>query len=339
MYSLRVWVRRTADARASSSRLLLGARPLRGDRRSVRRGDAGIKRRTALSGRSLVAPAFHESVLGARLGHRRDRRCPEPHLGRPSRRRLAREQREGDDAHSPIGQPLLSGGAIGPRIRPEGRAGLELGRTRSGLRVAAVARQPRRGREGQRLDHGGGTRSRHPTTPARGRGDAVVGEAPAPGSRARPRRATPPGPPRRTRPQVLARRQVPAADRRAGQDGRPRQPDDAESSVCGRVRRRGQRSVRRRHRQPPHRRLRCRQRHLQAALVCVRREDGRRGAARVCAERSAGEVVPRRHVHRHLARRAGVRLRSQQQPHSGLPQGRHVRARKASCRRTRSARP
>ena len=163
-----------------------------------------------------------------------------------------------------------------------------------------------------------------PATPARGRGDAVVGEAPAAAPGARPRRAAA-GSARRARPQVLTRRQVPAADRRAGQDGRPRQPDDAEPPVCGRLRRCRQRGVRRRHRQPPHRRLRCGQRRLQAALVCVRREGGRRGAGRVCAERSAGEVVPRRHVHRDRSRRAGLRLRSQQQPHPGVPQGRHVR--------------
>ena len=70
-------------------------------------------------------------------------------------------------------------------------------------------------------------------------------EAPPAGAPQRRRRAC-----RRARAEVLARRQVPAADRHAGQDGRSRQPDDAESSGGGGGRRRRQRGLRRRQRQP-----------------------------------------------------------------------------------------
>ena len=157
---------------------------------------------------------------------------------------------------------------------PEGRARLELGRTWSGLRVAAVAGQSRGRREGQRVDRGGGPGADASRSAAVARDDpTAAGREAAAAPCRRGTHATRAR--RRSRAQVLARRQVPPADRRAGQDGRPRQPDDAESSVRGRLRRRGERSVRRRHRQSPHCRLRCGQGPVQASLVRVRRE-GRR---------------------------------------------------------------
>ena len=68
----------------------------------------------------------------------------------------------------------------------------------------------------------------------------------------------------------------------------------AQSSGRDRLRLRGERSVRRRQRQPPHRRVRRRQGHLQAALVRVRREGRRRRGRSVRSERAGREVVPRR---------------------------------------------
>ena len=57
----------------------------------------------------------------------------------------------------------------------------------------------------------------------------------------------------------------------------------------------------------------------------LRRAHAGAAPAAVFARRSAGEVVPRRHLHRHRPGRPGLRVRPQQQPHPGVPEGRQVR--------------
>ena len=92
-----------------------------------------------------------------------------------------------------------------------------LGRTWPGLRVARVARWHRGRCERQRLDR----RRWASMRPAGGgRGGRAGGAAPA----------APPPPGRRARAQVLARREVPPADRQARRVRRQQQPDDAQSS-------------------------------------------------------------------------------------------------------------
>ena len=99
------------------------------------------------------------------------RRCAGSSLGRAPRCRLARGEREGDDAHPADLERLLHGRALRPRVRRGRQGRVELRRTRPGLRLAAVARQPRGGREGERLDHrrGSGHAASRPRRPRCGR--------------------------------------------------------------------------------------------------------------------------------------------------------------------------
>ena len=307
--------------------------------RLVQHDAATQGRGPTLSGRSLVAAAVHQPVVGARLDHRRDRRCPEPRLGRPSRRRLARDQREGDDAHSAVGRPLLSGGAVrsssSTRRACSSRAGADLAQGYAWPQSPGGSRSTRRATSGLPPRDS----SQPPATPARGRGDAVVGEAPR----------------RRSRPRARRRRRAGPADAhvlkfsRDGkfllQIGTPGKMDGPDSQTTLNrpsaiaVRRRRQRGVRRRHRQPPHRRVRRGHRRLQAPLVRVRREG--RGRRRRTRTRRAIRRRSRSATSRasRSPGTAGLRLRSQQQPHPGVPQGRHVREGRRRRRRTRSARP
>ena len=132
---------------------------------------------------------------------------------------------------------------------------------------------------------------------------------------------------RRARAQVLARRQVPAADRQARQDGRqrqhrrrsivrPRWPSMPPPTRCTSPTAR----------QPPRRRLRRRDRRLQAPLGRVRREAGR------CRHRAPTIRTPRRRSSSATSScvedregRHGLRLRPQERPHPGVPEGRQVR--------------
>src|SRR3954453_1028977 len=79
-----------------------------GGRRRAGRAAARRRRTDAEArGRTAVAKAVPGGeALGPRIGHRRRRRRPGPHLGRPPRRRLAAEQREGSDART-VGELLL----------------------------------------------------------------------------------------------------------------------------------------------------------------------------------------------------------------------------------------
>ena len=194
--------------------------------------------------------------------------------------------------------------------------------------------------------------NRRPGTPARGRGERRLrgATAPPPARRARAGRGTRAGGGRACH----RRRRAPPGDAhvlkfsRDGQFllqiGTPGKMDGPDSQTtlnrpaAVAVRRRGQRGVRRRQRQPPHRRLRRRHRRLQAALVRVRREDRRRGGRAVRSGAPRREIVPRRHLHRDRAGRHGLRLRSQQQPHPGVPTRRQVRQGRRRRRRTRWAR-
>ncbi len=106
---------------------------------------------------------------------------------------------------------------------------------------------------------------------------------------------------RRPRPEVLARRQVPAADR---QGRKPRRADSKTAlnrPACARVRCRRQRGVRRRQRQPPPGRVRRRQRRLQASLGRVRRGARRRCAGRLSSRRPTSEAVPHLELRRDFA--------------------------------------
>ena len=216
-------------------------------------------------------------------------------LGRASRQRLARRQREGHDsgrrpgrrAGSAVVERVLHGGA--------GRAGV---RRRRQVRRAAGAVRARliawpQATGGIAVDAKGNVwiaaagADTPPPAAGRGRGGAPPPMPAAQRGRARPRRSRrhrrlPPGDAHVLK---FSRNGLPHADdRHARQDGRRRQPDHAQSSDGDRVRLGGERSVHRRQRQPPHRRVRCRQGHLQAALVRVRREGRRRRGRSVRSE-------------------------------------------------------
>ena len=181
----------------------------------------------------------------------------------------------------PTSSQVLHGRAVRPRVRRRRQAARELRRPGPGLSVAAIARRHRGRCEGQRVDRRGrprraaarrtrtrGGRSRRGRSCRRhtrrgcawrrcvwcsgrrsrrrpGRCSTRRGR----GTRTWSRRAGRSH--RRARAEVRARRQVPPADRHAGQDGRARQPDDAQSSGGRCSRRGGERGIRRRHRQPP----------------------------------------------------------------------------------------
>ena len=87
--------------------------------------------------------------------HRRHRRSAEPCLGRASRRRLSREQREGTDAPTPPSAGLCCRAApFGPRIRStracSSRAGADRARATPGLSRRAVSPLMRKAMSGLR---------------------------------------------------------------------------------------------------------------------------------------------------------------------------------------------
>ena len=88
----------------------------------------------------------------------------------------------------------------------------------------------------------------------------------------------------------------------------------------------GQRGLHlRRLRQSPRHRLRREHRRLQAPLGRLRCQAGRREAAAVQPVGAAFEAVQHRALRDRVERRHGLRLRSRQRSHPGVPQGRDVR--------------
>ena len=142
-----------------------------------------------------------------------------------------------------------------------------------------IAGRHRRRCQGQRLDHGGrlARSRRRPRRRRGGGGGAAAGR----GGRGGTRAASAAAQSRRAHSEVLARRQVPAADRQARHDRRQREQDVVQPSRQHRDRRGRERALRRRRpRQPPRRRARRDDRRLQAALGRVRRGAGRRESRR-----------------------------------------------------------
>ena len=195
------------------------------------RDGAGRRPRGGARGRSLLAEAAPQQVA-ARPRHRRGGRLARPHLG-AAPAPVADGQRA-RRRRRPADVGVLRAGAGRHRVRPGGQRRPGLGRPRRGLRVA------QRG-------------ARHLRRPPRQRVD-------------RRQRAG-----RRAGAEVLARRDLPAADR----ERRPaqRQPRHDAPGPRGRHRRRrrGQRGLRgRRLRQPARHRLRRRHRRVQAPLGRLR---------------------------------------------------------------------
>ena len=281
--------------------------------RAARRG--GRRRVVAQRGGAIGADAvgrirsgrsrFREA-LGARLGDRRRRRRPGSRLGRRTAASTRSQSNEKGMTLDAVDLSLCCfaapqcsssmpparcsrtsadpGRAINGRSRPAASPSTRratCGSPAAGLEpappAAADARRGRRGRRPDRRARGGARRA--------GRRAAAAG-APA-------------GTGRRARAQVLARRQVPPADRHARQDGRPRQPDDAEPAGGGGGRRCGERGLRRRQRQPSHRRVRRR------TPARIKRHWGAYGEKPTAAgggaydpNARAGAAVPRRHLRR-----------------------------------------
>ena len=183
------------------------------------------------------------------------------------------------------------------------------------MRRAASGSPPRGSRRRPPADEGGGGRTG---------GAAAAGAATAPP----PHR-------RRARAQVLPHRRVPAADRQSRSERRQRQQDHAQSAGARRGRPGGQRGLRRRRpRQPPRRRVRratgAYKRHWGAYGAPP--DDAPLGAYDPAAPpakqfRTVSCVQPRQGRHR-------LRLRSPEQSHPGVQEGRHVRQGRRSSSKT-----
>ena len=280
-----------------------------------------------------------------------------PHLARASRPRFADRTHRSRHGHESADRGrLLRAGAAGARVRRHRRPRQSLGRTGTGLRLAGLARRHRRRRQGQRLDYGGRAETTSDATsrggaaarlaaaaarsgggggrPVAGGGGAAAGGGGAAGGAAARRRSAAHrrgggwrrGAKRRSggaarrrpadgraRPQVLARRQVPPADRQGRAAGR-------------------QATARRRSTVPPtspstRRPTRCTSptaARISASSSSTRRPAPTNGIG--AATRHRGFATAACSVRsRSVEGRPGLRLRSREQPHPGLQEGRHVR--------------
>ena len=165
-----------------------------------------------------------------------------------------------------------------------------------------------------------------PSLPAgRGRGAPAAGAAGAPAGRGGPPAAPPPP----ADAQVL---KFDKAGKFLLQIGKAGKTEGSDSTTGlnrpGRARRRfrGERSLRRRRvRQSPHRRVRRDDRRVQAQLGRVRREADRHRPGRVRSERRGVQAVPHAELREDCEGRHGLRVRSAERSHPGVPEERQVR--------------